>query len=104
MATTKCNAQYHLASLHRPDTGQSRKKNRWQLVANAPLDFADWRIGLKRAIEKNFHLEIGLPDEKGRNQIFDIHTKKMRDNQLIDKDVNIEKLAKLTKNYTGAEI
>jgi len=50
------------------------------------------------------HLEIGLPDEKGRVQIFDIHTKKMRDNNLIDKDVHIEKLAKLTKNYTGAEI
>jgi len=50
------------------------------------------------------HLEIGLPDEKGRLQIFDIHTKKMRENNLIDKDVDLQKLAKLTKNYTGAEI
>ena len=50
------------------------------------------------------HLEIGLPDEKGRRQIFDIHTKKMRDNSLIDKDVDLDRMAKLTKNYTGAEI
>jgi len=50
------------------------------------------------------HLEIGLPDEKGRRQIFDIHTKKMRDNALIDKDVDLDRMAKLTKNYTGAEI
>jgi len=28
----------------------------------------------------------------------------MKDNNLIDKDVNLDKMAKLTKNYTGAEI
>jgi vesicle-fusing ATPase len=50
------------------------------------------------------HLEIGLPDQKGRRQIFDIHTKKMRENNLIAKDVDLDKMAKLTKNYTGAEI
>jgi vesicle-fusing ATPase len=50
------------------------------------------------------HLEIGLPDEKGRQQIFDIHTKSLREHNLLDNDVNIQKLALLTKNYTGAEI
>jgi len=50
------------------------------------------------------HLEIGLPDEPGRKQIFDIHTSKMRKNDLLMPDVDITKLASMTKNYTGAEI
>lgn len=50
------------------------------------------------------HLEIGLPDEKGRSQIFNIHTKELVANKLLASDVNIQKLAELTKNYTGAEI
>lgn len=50
------------------------------------------------------HLEIGLADEKGRRQIFEIHTKHMRDNDLLEKDVDLDELSKRTKNYTGAEI
>lgn len=50
------------------------------------------------------HLEIGLPDEAGRRQIFTIHTTKMKENDLMDADVDLDKLAELTKNYTGAEI
>ncbi|KAK4536945.1 hypothetical protein CDCA_CDCA10G2970 [Cyanidium caldarium] len=50
------------------------------------------------------HVEIGLPDEAGRLQIFRIHTAKMRDNQMLMEDVRLEELAALTKNYSGAEI
>jgi len=50
------------------------------------------------------HLEISLPDEKGRKQIFDIHTRQMRQHSLIDEDVDFDFLAAKTKNYTGAEI
>ena len=50
------------------------------------------------------HIEVGLPDEKGRLAIFKIHTKKMKENNVLDDDVDLEKLAKLTKNYTGADI
>lgn len=50
------------------------------------------------------HVEIGLPDEKGRVQIFEIHTKTMRKNNLLGPDVNLATLASLTQNYTGAEI
>ncbi len=50
------------------------------------------------------HIEISLPDEKGRLQIFNIHTKKMRENKVLDDDVDLAKLAKMTKNYTGADI
>ncbi|KAK6518577.1 transport between ER and Golgi ATPase protein [Arthrobotrys conoides] len=50
------------------------------------------------------HMEISLPDEFGRRQILKIHTSKMRDNNVMDKDVDINELAGLTKNYSGAEI
>ena len=50
------------------------------------------------------HVEIGLPDEPGRVQIFNIHTKTMKKNNLLGPDVDINQLAALTKNYTGAEI
>jgi transitional endoplasmic reticulum ATPase len=45
-------------------------------------------------------IEIPMPDEKTRISIFNVHTKRMP----LDKDVNIEQLAKETEGYTGAEI
>jgi vesicle-fusing ATPase len=50
------------------------------------------------------HMEISLPDEAGRAQILKIHTSKMLDNDVMDKDVNVAELAHLTKNFSGAEI
>jgi len=50
------------------------------------------------------HMEISLPDEKGRFQILSIHTSKMRSNKVMDGDVDLEELASLTKNFSGAEI
>jgi vesicle-fusing ATPase len=50
------------------------------------------------------HVEISLPSEKGRLEILKIHTKKMEANKLMEKSVSLEELAKLTKNFTGAEI
>lgn len=50
------------------------------------------------------HMEISLPDEFGRRQILKIHTNKMRTNKAMDSDVNLEELAALTKNFSGAEI
>ncbi|KAM3475232.1 hypothetical protein MY8738_007502 [Beauveria namnaoensis] len=50
------------------------------------------------------HLEISLPDEEGRLEILKIHTSKMKTNGLLDPDVNLEELAGLTKNYSGAEL
>jgi vesicle-fusing ATPase len=50
------------------------------------------------------HLEIGLPDLKGRHDIFKIHTATMSSNGLMDRDVNLHELATITKNYSGAEI
>lgn len=50
------------------------------------------------------HMEISLPDEHGRQQILKIHTTKMRNNNVMDTDVNMAELAHLTKNFSGAEI
>uniref|UniRef100_A0A3P8Z527 Vesicle-fusing ATPase n=1 Tax=Esox lucius TaxID=8010 RepID=A0A3P8Z527_ESOLU len=49
-------------------------------------------------------MEIGLPDEKGRVQILNIHTNKMRDFGLLAPDVDVKELAAETKNYSGAEL
>lgn len=50
------------------------------------------------------HMEISLPDEHGRYQILTIHTAKMRENSVMDSDVDLRELAALTKNFSGAEI
>lgn len=50
------------------------------------------------------HIEVGLPDFEGRVQILDIHTRVMRKNKLLGKDVVLRDFAKMMTNYTGAEI
>lgn len=46
----------------------------------------------------------GLPDERGRVEILNIHTTKLRKHNKMDDDVDIEELAKKTRNYSGAEL
>jgi len=50
------------------------------------------------------HVEISLPDEAGRVEILNIHTKKMREAGYLDGTVSIPALAARTKNFSGAEI
>lgn len=45
-------------------------------------------------------IEVPNPDSKGRQHIFEIHTKK----KPLEKDVNITKLVELTNGFSGAEI
>jgi vesicle-fusing ATPase len=59
---------------------------------------------LLRAGRLEVHMEISLPDEAGRAQILQIHTAKMRTNNVIASDVDVDELARLTKNFSGAEI
>ncbi|CAI5757169.1 unnamed protein product [Candida verbasci] len=66
------------------------------------LDLID--TALLRPGRFEIQIEIALPDEKGRKDIFLIHTKKLSENNLLTSDVNFEELAVLTKNFTGAEI
>jgi len=52
------------------------------------------------------HVEIGLPDTKGRLQILGIHTKNMQKANRITPDVlaRMPEIAERTKNFSGAEI
>jgi len=50
------------------------------------------------------HVEIGLPDENGRLDILKIHTSKMTKNNILQEDVDLDRLALVTKNFTGADL
>ncbi|MEW5320150.1 MAG: hypothetical protein WDW38_011247 [Sanguina aurantia] len=50
------------------------------------------------------HIEVGLPDEKGRLQILTIHTNKMSENSFLSQDVDLASLSETTKNFSGAEL
>lgn len=49
-------------------------------------------------------VEVSLPDAKGRLDIFNIHTAKLRKNNMLDDSVDLEDIATRAKNYSGAEI
>ena len=68
--------------------------NRLDLIDNALLRPGRFEI----------QIEISLPDEKGRKDILLIHTKNMKQNDLLEKDVDFDELSALTKNFTGAEL
>ncbi|AAS52851.1 AER169Cp [Eremothecium gossypii ATCC 10895] len=68
--------------------------NRRDLIDNALLRPGRFEV----------QVEIQLPDEPGRLQIFEIQTKKMRENGMLATDVDLKELAALTKNFSGAEI
>lgn len=48
--------------------------------------------------------EIRLPDEGGRVEILNIHTEKMRANNMLASDVDLKELASKSKNFSGAEL
>jgi vesicle-fusing ATPase len=52
------------------------------------------------------HVEIGLPDFKGRVQILNIHTRHMRDAKRITPEVldRLPEIAEKCKNFSGAEL
>lgn len=58
---------------------------------------------LLRPGRMEIHVEISLPDEKGRLDIFKIHTKKIIESSRMG-DVDLAALARMAKNYTGSEI
>lgn len=68
--------------------------NRLDLIDNA----------LMRPNRFEVHMEIGLPNLEGRKQILEIHTKYLRDNGVLKNDINLNEIAIMMENYTGAEI
>ena len=68
--------------------------NRKDLIDNALLRPGRFEV----------QIEVNLPDEKGRAQIFEIHTSSLKKSNRLADDVNVQELAHETPNYTGAEI
>lgn len=50
------------------------------------------------------HMEIPLPDEKGRLQILNIHTSQLRQHNRLAPNVDMPAIAHKCKNYSGAEL
>jgi vesicle-fusing ATPase len=50
------------------------------------------------------HIKINLPDLEGRAEIFEIHMKQLKLNGFLENNIDINKLAITTPNYSGAEI
>ncbi len=55
---------------------------------------------LRRPGRFDREIEMGIPNKKGRKEIFEIHTRHMP----LDKDVDLDHLAEITHGYTGADI
>ena len=68
------------------------------LAATNRLDIID--PALLRAGRFDFLLELPLPDEKARLEIFKVHTR----GKPLDRDVDLEALARATDGLAGAEI
>lgn len=49
-------------------------------------------------------MEISLPNEAGRDQILNIHLRRMREYKKVAPDVDTKELAGMTKNFSGAEL
>jgi vesicle-fusing ATPase len=49
-------------------------------------------------------LEIGIPDQNSRKEIFDIHLEKAKVKGALASDVDTLQLSQITDNFTGAEI
>lgn len=68
--------------------------NRKELIDNALLRPGRFEV----------QLEIGIPDLNGRHEIFNIHLKQSKNEGALSSTVDTKQLAKLTDNFTGAEI
>jgi transitional endoplasmic reticulum ATPase len=55
---------------------------------------------LRRPGRFDREIEIGIPDKRGRKEILQIHTRGMP----LALDVDVDKLAEITKGYTGADL
>jgi len=59
---------------------------------------------LRRPGRFDVEIEIPMPDRNGRLEILMVHTRRLRELELLDPGVNLEKLAEVTHGYTGADL
>ena len=76
-------------------------KTRGQVVVIAATNLPDMiDPALRRGGRFDREIEIGIPDTKGRQQIFQIHTRGMP----LAEDVNLDEYARSTHGFVGADI
>lgn len=76
-------------------------KNRGKVIVIAATNRQDaLDPALRRGGRFDREIEIGVPDQKGRNEILQIHTRNMP----LAKDVDLKHLASVTYGYVGADI
>lgn len=68
------------------------------IAATNRLDILDEAVIRPGRLER--HIEVGLANEKGREDILKIHTRKMK----LDIKVDLKEIAKRTEGFTGAEL
>ncbi len=68
------------------------------IAATNRIDILDEAILRPGRLER--HIEVGLPNVKGREEILKIHTKNMK----IDSKISLDEIAKKTDGFTGAEL
>ncbi|MFB6213934.1 MAG: AAA family ATPase, partial [Candidatus Nanohaloarchaea archaeon] len=78
--------------------GLEERENVIVIAATNRVDAVD--EALRRGGRFDREIEIGVPNEKGRKEIFQIHTRNM---PLTD-DVDLDELAEKTHGYVGADI
>jgi ATP-dependent metalloprotease len=78
------------------------KKNEYVFVLGATNSINDLDEAALRPGRFDKIINVPLPDQKGRNEIFDLYLKKIRLN--LQPDINGEHLSKMTQGFTGAEI
>ena len=83
------------ASANEKSDEDKRKIVTVMAATNRPWDLDD---ALRRRFEKRVY--IPLPNDKGRLQLFNLNLKKIE----VDKNINYDKLVKLTEGYSGADI
>lgn len=49
-------------------------------------------------------MQVGLPDQQGREEIFNVHIAGFLRHGALGRDVIVSELARLTPNFTGADI
>ena len=83
------------ASANEKSEEDKRKIVTVMAATNRPWDLDD---ALRRRFEKRVY--IPLPNEKGRQQLFDINLRKIN----LSSDIDYDKLIKITDGYSGADI
>lgn len=68
------------------------------IAATNRIDILDEAVIRPGRLER--HIEIGKPNEEGRLEILKIHTKNMK----LENDIDLEKIAKKTQEFSGAEL